>query len=116
MSVVLEKAQSMIGDAKHLGEFVRAQRTSRGWSQNEMAFRSRLPQGEVSKLECGHKYALAPSISMLERLANALSEDPKERGRLLRAMLLLGGMQAESLDAILTFDPAMNQERELVPA
>lgn len=115
MSVALESAQSMIGGAKHIGEFVRQQRVGRGWSQTELAIRSRLPQSEVSQLERGHKYVLSPSIPMMERLANAFEDDAKERGRLLRALLLLGGMQAESLDAILDFSPVMNQ-RDLVPA
>ena len=100
MSVVLEHARALVGEAKHIGEFVRQQRQAKGWSQTDLAGRSHLPQSEISQLERGHKYALNPSIAMLDRLAGALAEDEDEKGRLLRAMLLRAGLQPSSLEAI----------------
>ena len=111
MSVVLEHARALVGEAKHIGEFVRQQRQAKGWSQTDLAARSLLPQSEISQLERGHKYALNPSIAMLDRLASALAEDEDEKGRLLRAMLLRAGLRPSSLEAIvLGFLDAMNRE------
>jgi transcriptional regulator with XRE-family HTH domain len=116
MSVVIDEARAAASTSQHLGELVRMERIRRDMRQDELAHRTGMTQADISALENGRKFVFRAPVTLLERLAGGLGEDAKEQGRLFRAMLLLSGLKPETLDAILTFDPAMNQERELVPA
>lgn len=118
MSVAVDEAVAMTKGLSHLGEFVRRYREAAGITQVALASRSGIGQGQISAMESGRAHVFRPSVSHLESLASGLSHDRRERGRVLRAMLLLAGLSADSVEAVLTFDSAMNREEaaaELVP-
>ncbi|WP_416376368.1 helix-turn-helix domain-containing protein [Thermus sp. PS18] len=56
-------------DVKRLGKVIRAARTARGWSQEELARRVGVTQGHISLVERGVK---TPSVGVLVRLFSEL--------------------------------------------
>lgn len=75
----------------HIGERIKAAREARNWSQHDLARKSGVTQGTISKLELGQRRT--PSGAILEKLAHALGltvddllhangSAPAEEGRL----------------------------------
>jgi ribosome-binding protein aMBF1 (putative translation factor) len=58
--------------AFELGQAVREMREQRGWTQTQLAQASGLTQPAVARFEAG---GTVPTISVLERLANALEAE-----------------------------------------
>ncbi|MCF2620388.1 helix-turn-helix transcriptional regulator [Oscillibacter valericigenes] len=56
--------------ARELGERLRAYRTQRGWSQEELAERADLHTTYIGQLECGEKNATIESISKVAAALN----------------------------------------------
>jgi transcriptional regulator with XRE-family HTH domain len=117
LSVVVDEALRATGGARHLGEFILRERLAKGLQQAELAARAGMAASDISAMEKGRRLIFRPPVTLLERIADGLAgEDLAERGRILRAMLLLAGMKPESLDAVLSFDGAMNLEAEVLTA
>ncbi len=57
----------------NLGSNLKAARKKRGWTQEELAERSGVQAGEISRMEAGKR---DPQISTLEKLAAALEVRP----------------------------------------
>lgn len=108
MSVVMEETLEAVGDAKNLGEFILRERQARGLQQSDVAKGAGMSASDISAMERGRRLIFRPPVTLLERVAQGLAgDDEQEKGRLLRAMLMLAGMRQETLNAILTFEPAM---------
>lgn len=108
VSVVMEETLRSVGEAKHLGDFILRERTARGLQQADVAKRAGMAPSDISAMERGRRLIFRPPVTLLERVADGLAgDDEREKGRLLRAMLVLAGMRQESLDAVLTFRGAM---------
>jgi transcriptional regulator with XRE-family HTH domain len=107
VSVMVEESRALAGSCRHLGELVRAERLRQDMQQADLASRVGMSAPDISSLENGRKFVFRTPVGLLERLAEALASDQREKGRLLRAMMLLSGMKPEGLDAMLTFRPAM---------
>jgi len=57
-------------DAQYIGDHIRALRTTRGWTQEEMAVRLNIAQRTLSLIEGGHRQ---PSLPIILRLCDMLS-------------------------------------------
>ncbi len=53
---------------------IREERKRRGWTQTDLAYHSRVPAAEISRIECGR---LKPSSGQLAKLAKALGIQPE---------------------------------------
>jgi len=56
--------------SKRIGTKLKRLREARGFSQLQLAKRSKVPQGYISELEAGHKKN--PGLETLRKIANAL--------------------------------------------
>lgn len=113
MSTVMDDAATLVDGLTHVGQLVRRERTQRGLSQVALAARIGMSSGDLSLLESGRKFVVRATVSSLGPLAEALEpDDAAERGRLLRAMLLLSGMERNHLEAVLGFEVAMSRSAE----
>jgi transcriptional regulator with XRE-family HTH domain len=54
---------------------LREERLKKNWKQLDLAYRSRISQAEISRIECGR---LIPTQGQLQRLAKALGVRPDE--------------------------------------
>lgn len=52
-----------------IGEFIRAKREEKGWSQTEMSYEARISTNVISNWETGHA---SPNVRHLEKLASVL--------------------------------------------
>jgi ribosome-binding protein aMBF1 (putative translation factor) len=54
---------------------IREERKKRGWNQTDLAYHSRVPAAEISRIESGR---LIPTQKQLERIGQALGLNAKE--------------------------------------